>query len=54
MLWANRYFSAWENDGTINRPEEAEYKPGQFFTGGCEGHFIVLDANPAPCCARPA
>ena len=28
------YFSAWENYGTIYRPEEAEYKPGQLFTGG--------------------
>ena len=40
------YFSAWENYGTIYRPEEAEYKPGQLFTGG--GFSVVAPAPGAP------
>jgi alcohol dehydrogenase (cytochrome c) len=40
------YFSAWENYGTIYRPEEAEYKPGQLFVGG--GFSVVAPAPGAP------
>ena len=40
------YFSAWENYGTIYRPEEVEYKPGQLFTGG--GFTVVAPAPGAP------
>jgi alcohol dehydrogenase (cytochrome c) len=40
------YFSAWENYGTIYRPEEAEYKPGQLFVGG--GFTVVTPAPGAP------
>lgn len=40
------YFSAWENYGTIYRPEESEYKPGQLFVGG--GFAVAAPAPGAP------
>ncbi|MEZ5293732.1 MAG: PQQ-dependent dehydrogenase, methanol/ethanol family [Vicinamibacterales bacterium] len=40
------YFSAWENYGSIYRPQESEYKPGQLFTGG--GFSVVAPAPGAP------
>ena len=40
------YFSAWENYGTIYRPEESTYTPGQLFTGG--GFSVVTPAPGAP------
>ncbi|MGQ0734346.1 MAG: PQQ-dependent dehydrogenase, methanol/ethanol family [Acidobacteriota bacterium] len=40
------YFSAWENYGTIYRPETAEYTPGQLFVGG--GFTVVTPAPGAP------
>ena len=40
------YFSAWENYGTIYRPEESEYKPGQLFVGG--GFSVAAPAPGAP------
>jgi alcohol dehydrogenase (cytochrome c) len=40
------YLSAWENYGSIYRPEESEYKPGQLFVGG--GFTVVAPAPGAP------
>lgn len=40
------YFSAWENYGTIYRPEESEYKPGQLFVGG--GFSVAAPTPGAP------
>jgi alcohol dehydrogenase (cytochrome c) len=40
------YFSAWEDYGTIYRPEESEYSPGGAFLGG--GFDVVTPAPGAP------
>ena len=40
------YFSAWENYGTIYRPEESTYQPGRNFSGG--GFTVVTPVPGAP------
>jgi alcohol dehydrogenase (cytochrome c) len=40
------YFSAWENYGTIYRPEQATYQPGRNFSGG--GFTVVTPVPGAP------
>src|SRR4051812_3463038 len=40
------YFSAWENYGTIYRPEEATYQPGRNFSGG--GFAVAAPGPGAP------
>lgn len=40
------YVTAWEDYGTIYRPEESEYKPGQLFVGG--GFTVAAPAPGAP------
>jgi alcohol dehydrogenase (cytochrome c) len=40
------YFSAWENYGTIYKPEEATYQPGRNFSGG--GFSVVTPVPGAP------
>jgi alcohol dehydrogenase (cytochrome c) len=40
------YVTAWESYGSIYRPEESEYKPGQTFLGG--GFTVVAPSPGAP------
>jgi alcohol dehydrogenase (cytochrome c) len=40
------YFSAWENYGSIYRPEESVYQPGRNFSGG--GFTVVTPVPGAP------
>lgn len=40
------YFSAWENYGTIYRPEESTYQPGRNFSGG--GFTVATPVPGAP------